>query len=189
MLHFWLTFSLLDCSGSGKETFFFVFLKSNKPACSSYAMAGGVDGSGRTSRTKNIENTTRSDTWCGITPSAKVLNRQAEAYILIGKQTHRTPRHQGAEPKLGLMREAIHTQYPYLSPYCHSVNNTWLTAGISRAMPAPPELPLDLFCSLASAIQDQPDKRKKLPRNNKGDLPQHIPSAGAPLSCQRSKRD
>ena len=71
--------------------FFFIFLKSNNPACGSYAMAGGADASGRISRTKSIRNTTRSDTRYGITPSAKVLDRHAEAYILIGKQTHRTP--------------------------------------------------------------------------------------------------
>ena len=152
-------------------------------------MAGGADASGRISRTKSIGNTTRSDTWYGITLSAKVLDRHAEAYILIGKQTHRTPRQQGAEPKLGLMTGAIRTQYPELSPYCHSADNTWLTAGISRAMPAPQELPSDLFCSLPSTIGDQLDKRKRLPRNNNGDPLQHIPPAGAPPSRQRAKRD
>ena len=63
----------------------------------------------------------------------------------------------------------------------------WLTAGIQKAMPALQELPLDLFCSLPSTIGDQPDKKKRLPRNNKRDPPQHIPPAGAPPSCQRSK--
>ena len=150
-------------------------------------MAGGADASGRISRTKSIGNTTRPDTRYGITPSAKVLDRHAEAYILIGKQRHRTPRQQGAEPKLGLMRDAIRTRYPELSPYCHSADNTWLTAGISRAMPAPQELPSDLFCSLPSTIGDQPDKRTRLPRNNKGDPPQHIPPAGAPPAARGPK--
>ena len=54
----------------------------------------------------------------------------------IGKQTHRTPQ-QGAESKLGLMGEAIRTWYPELSPYYHSADNTWLIAGISKAMRAP----------------------------------------------------
>ena len=54
-------------------------------------MAGGAEASGWISCTKSIGNTTRSDTWYGITLSAKVLDRHAEAYIVIGKQTHRTP--------------------------------------------------------------------------------------------------
>ena len=87
-------------------------------------MAGGADVSGQISRTKSIGNTTRSDRQYGITPSPKVLDRHAEVYILIGKQTHRTPRQQGAEPKLGLMREAIRTRYPELTHYCQSADNT-----------------------------------------------------------------
>ena len=172
-----------------QEFCYFCFFKSNNTACGTYTMAGGAVASSRINCTKSIGNTTQSNKLYDITQSAKVLDRHAKAYILTGKQTHRTPRQQGQEPKLGLMREAICTRYPELSPYCNSADNTWLTAGIRRAMPAPQELPSDRLCSLPSTIGDQPDKRKRLPRNNKGDPPQHIPPAGAPPSRQRSKRD